>query len=90
MENKFWTMNKDHNIGLCSLIVGLMGPLDFSLLRHCATQTGSKVQKPDSANSSNSSNQHSKNSNTDTILSDKLAGITDPEEISKISHSMQT
>ena len=71
---KFWTTNKEHNIGLCSLLVGLMGPLDFTLLKHSTTQTHSKVQKPDLSN----------NANTNKTLSDKLAGIIDPDEISKV------
>ena len=68
--------------------------MQFIPLHHCTTQTGSTgehQQNPDLNNSENhinvnssSANQHNTNTDSSSSLSDKLSGVSDPKEISKL------
>ena len=81
MEDKFWTTNQQHAIGLCSLLIGLTGPLQFTLLKHYTTQIGSnKNQSP----AGNTENRHNTNDNGSTSLAEKLLGLTNPQKISEV------
>ena len=61
-ETKFWTTNREHKIGMCSLLLGLTGNMPFIPLHHCTKQTGSTgehQQNPDLHNSENHLNVNS-------------------------------
>ena len=93
-ETKFWTTNREHNIGMCSLLLGPTGNIQFIPLHHCTIQTssiGEHQQNPDLHNSKNhlninnsSADQHNTSTDSSSSLSDKLSGVLDPEEISKL------
>ena len=40
-ETNFWTTNREHNIRMYSLLLGLTGNMQFVPFHHCTTQTGS-------------------------------------------------
>ena len=69
VEDKFWMINCQHNIGLCSLLIGLNGPLEFSLLRHYTTQTGTASSSPPAEDLVN---HHGTNEKDSSTLSAKL------------------
>ena len=73
-ETKFWTTNREHKIGMCSLILGLTGDLEFVPLRHCTTQSGHSLfeqeNQPDYVNN-NASNQHNTSADSCISLTDK-------------------
>ena len=69
-ETKFWTTNREHKIGMFSLILGLTGNLEFIPLCHCTTQSGhsslEQENQPDYVNN-NATNQH--NTSADSSIS---------------------
>ena len=77
-ETKFWTTNREHKIGMCSLILGLTGDLEFVPLHHCTTQSDQssfeQENQPDNVNS-NASNQHNASADSSISLTDKLSGV---------------
>ena len=79
MESKFWMTNWYHNIRLCSLITGLTGSLNFTVLRHCTKQIGngkSPEHNQDSGSpehNQDSGNHHTTSASGDTTLTDKLS-----------------
>ena len=84
-ETKFWTTNREHNIGMCSLILGLTGNLEFIPLCHCTTQSGhSSFEQENQLDyvSNNASNQHNTSADSSISLTDKLSGVFDVNELS--------
>ena len=85
--------NREHKIGMCALLLGLTGNMQFVPLCHC-TQTGINIENQNnwdfnsSANNINmknyASNLHNTSSDSSSSLSEKLSGVLDPEEISKL------
>ena len=84
MEEKFGTTNDEHNIGLCSLLIGLTGPLEFILLRHYTTQSGTANRSPPVDDAVN--HHHTKKKDCST-LTEKLSGLPDPAKILEVIHS---
>ena len=41
-ETKFWMTNRDHKIGMCSLLLGLVGPMEFTVLKYCTKWSSEK------------------------------------------------
>ena len=84
-ETKFWTTNREHKIGMCSLILGLTGDLEFVPLHCCTTQSGhssfEQENLPDYINN-NASNQHNTSADSSISLTDKLSGGFDVNELS--------
>ena len=84
-ETKFWTTSREHKIGMCSLILGLTGNLEFVPLHHCTTQSGhssfEQENQPDYVNN-NDSNQHNTSADSSISLTDKLSGVFDVNELS--------
>ena len=39
-ETKYWTTNWEHKIGMCSLLLGLTGNMELTVLQYCTKQTG--------------------------------------------------
>ena len=84
-ETKFWTTNREHKIGMCSLILGLTGDLEFVPLHRCTIQSGhssfEQENQPDYVNN-NASNQHNTSADSSISLTDKLSGVFDVNELS--------
>ena len=84
-ETKFWTTNREHKIGMCSLILGLTGNLEFVPLHRCTTQSGhssfEQENQPDYINN-NASNQHNTSADSSISLTNKLSGVFDVNELS--------
>ena len=55
-ETKFWTTNREHKIGMCSLLLGLIGTMQFVPLCYCTTQTGSTGENQKNLDLDNSAN----------------------------------
>ena len=84
-ETKFWTTNREHKIGMCSLILGLTGDLEFVPLHRCTTQSDhssfEQENQPDNVNN-NASNWHNTSADSSISLTDKLSGVFDVNELS--------
>ena len=84
-ETKFWTTNREHKIGMCSLILGLTGDLEFIPLHRCTTQSDhssfEQENQPDNVNN-NASNRHNTSADSSISLTDKLSGVFDVNELS--------
>ena len=84
-ETKLWTTNREHKIGMCSLILGLTGDLEFVPLHHCTTQSDhssfEQENQPDNVNN-NASNRHNTSADSSISLTDKLSGVFDVNELS--------
>ena len=84
-ETKFWTTNREHKIGMCSLILGLTGGLEFVPLHRCTTHSGhssfEQENQLDNVNN-NASNQYNTSADSSLSLTDKLSGVFDVNELS--------
>ena len=69
-ETKFWTTNREHKIGMCSLILGLTGDLEFVPIHRCTAQSDhssfEQENQLDNVNN-NASNRH--NTSADSSIS---------------------
>ena len=81
-QTKYWTTNWEHKIGMCSLLLGLTGNMEFTVLEYCtkwsATNKDNKVIK----NNLNMDDHHNTSTDSSSSVSDKLSGVLDPEKIS--------
>ena len=82
-ETKFWTANREHKIGMCSLILGLTGDLEFVPLHRCTTQSDhssfEQENQLDNVNN-NASKRHNTSADSSISLTDKLSGVFDVNE----------
>ena len=85
-ETKFWEANREHEFGMCFLLLGLTGNMQFIPLHHCTTETGITSEKenqpePNDINVKGSAcNLHNTCSNSSTCLTEKLSGVLDPNK----------
>ena len=86
-ETKYWTTNWEHKIGMCSLLLGLTGNMQFCVLKYCMKQTGeNNGNKADEVieNNLDPGNHHITSIDSCSSLTEKLAGVSDPEKISEL------
>ena len=81
-ETKYWTTNWEHKIGMCFLLLGLTGNMEFTVLKYCTSQTGKNNQN--NAKNVDLGDCHNTSTDSCSSLTEKLAGVSDPDKISEL------
>ena len=78
----YWTTNWEHKIGMCSLLLGLTGNMEFTVLEYCTKQSATNKDNKVIENNLNMVDHHNTSTDSSSSLSDKLSGVSNPEKIS--------
>ena len=83
-ETKYCTPNREHKIGLCSLLLGLTGNMEFTVLEYCTKWSATNKNNKVIESNLNMADRHNTSTDSSHSLSDKLSGVLDPEKILKL------
>ena len=83
-ETKSWTTNREHKIGMCSLLLGLAGNMEFTVLEYCTEWSGINKENKIIENNLNMADHHKTSTDSSSSLSDKLLCVSGPDKISEL------
>ena len=80
-ETKYWTTNWEHKIGMYSLLLGLTGNMEFTVIEYCTKQSGVNKDNRIIENNLNTVDHHNTSTDSSSSLSDKLTAVSDLDKI---------